>query len=163
MDAGMGAAPALRRPPRGGGWRRFVLIALASCALPGAAAGIQQWRDADGHVHFGDAAPAGVAATAVEVKPNVYSSPSTEALAKLFEASNDVVLYSAAWCGYCRQARNYFTDQRIPFAEYDVETSAKGRDDYARLGAHGVPVIVIGRQRMNGFSAAAFQQIYRAR
>jgi len=28
------------------------------------------------------------------------------------------------------------------------------------MGAKGVPVILVGKQRMNGFSAAGFKQIY---
>ena len=143
--------------------RVFVLLVLGGLAVASAAAEIHQWRDAEGHVHFGDAAPTGVAATVVKVKPNVYSSPSTEALSKQIEPSNEVVLYSAEWCGYCRQARNYFNEERIAFAEYDVETSDKGRTDYERMGAHGVPVILVGRQRMNGFSVDAFQSLYRGR
>ena len=57
-------------------------------------------------------------------------------------------------------AKAYFKANRIPFVEYDVEKSAKGRRDYKRLRAKGVPVIVVGGKRMNGFSRSGFDQLY---
>ena len=45
--------------------------------------------------------------------------------------------------------------------EYDIEKSSKGKRLYQDLGATGVPVILVGKQRMNGFSEAGFELIYR--
>ena len=136
---------------------------LLSMAMATAEAGeIHQWKDAKGQVHFGDRAPANTVSTVVKVKPNVYISPSIEALSKLVQRSEQVVMYSASWCGYCDKARSYFNSHGVAFSEYDIETSAKGQQDYARLGAHGVPVILVGNQRLNGFSAEAFASIYKA-
>lgn len=124
---------------------------------------IHQWKDAQGQVHFGDRAPTNTVSTVVKVKPNVYTSPNIEALGKLVQRSEQVVMYSASWCGYCNKARSYFNRHGVAFSEYDIETSAKGQQDYARLGAHGVPVILVGNQRLNGFSAEAFESIYKRR
>ena len=141
-----------------------VLLSMAMVmAMATAEAGeIHQWKDANGQVHFGDRAPANTVSTVVKVKPNVYISPSIEALSKLVQRSEQVVMYSASWCGYCDKARSYFNSHGVAFSEYDIETSAKGQQDYQRLGAHGVPVILVGNQRLNGFSAEAFASIYKA-
>ncbi|PUD99939.1 MAG: hypothetical protein C3L25_04075 [Candidatus Sedimenticola endophacoides] len=72
-----------------------------------------------------------------------------------------VVLYGAAWCGVCERAKRYFRARRIPFTEYDVEKSAKGRRDYRRLGGRGVPIILVGKRRMDGFSEEHFATLYR--
>ena len=71
-----------------------------------------------------------------------------------------VVMYSAVWCGVCKRARQFFKANKIPFNEYDVETSAKGKKDFARLKGRGVPVILIGKKCMNGFDTARFKQFY---
>ena len=145
---------------------RPLVIALAlGVLLPGVSPGgdIHRWVDKDGQVHYGDKPPATEAAETVEkvtVKPNVYASTTVEPLAEDFEAPADVVLYSATWCGYCRQAREYFRANGIAFKEFDVERSRKGRRDFMRLGAAGVPVILVGRQRLNGFNRAAFDKLY---
>ena len=71
-------------------------------------------------------------------------------------------MYSTAWCGVCKRAKAYFDDQDIAFDELDVESDAQGKQDYARLGRRGVPIILVGDRRMDGFSIARFQQLYLA-
>ncbi|MCP5149856.1 MAG: glutaredoxin family protein [Chromatiales bacterium] len=134
------------------------VVLWASCAAPSAAE-IHKWTDALGRVHFGDRPPRDVNAEVVTVRPNVYESPSSERLSSDFGNDASVVLYSTTWCVHCKRAREYFAEKGIPFEEYDVETTDKGRRDYARLRARGVPVILVGGQRLNGFSAAAFERL----
>lgn len=57
--------------------------------------------------------------------------------------AENVVLYSTQWCGYCAKTRKFFAKNHIAYKELDVETSAQGRADYQRLGANGVPIIVV--------------------
>jgi glutaredoxin len=65
-----------------------------------------------------------------------------------------VRIYTAAWCGYCKKAKAYLAAKKVPFDEVDVETSEPGRSEFAQLGGRGVPVIVVGNRRMDGFDAA---------
>lgn len=135
-----------------------MLLCLASAG--GTAGDIHQWTDADGKIHFGDRPPADVETTLVTVKPNVYTSPSIETTAVALSEPDEVVMYSAEWCGYCKKARRYFVANGIRFKEYDVEKSRKGQRDFKKLRAKGVPVILVGDQRMNGFSESAFRKLY---
>ena len=140
---------------------KILLIALMLVlALVASATEIHQWKDADGNIHFGDRPPASAAAEIVTVKPNVYSSPQILANETGLDSQPGVVMYSAVWCGYCKKARQYFAANDIPFKEYDVEKSRKGKRDFKKLKAKGVPVILVGDQRLNGFSASSFRQIY---
>lgn len=144
--------------------RGLCLIGLLTGPLF-AVAGIYKWVDDNGNVHFSDKPPAEVRASKVEVRINSYSSPNITAAPvsqgqSKTAGSNRVILYSTSWCGYCKQARQYFRSNNIPFTEYDVETSARGKRDYAALGGNGVPIILVGNRRLNGFSIAAFEQIY---
>lgn len=148
--------------PAGDGYVKalvLVLAALASGPVSGADE-IHRWVDQHGQVHFGDRPPAGSAAEIVEVRPNVYESPAFDSVAAELDSGEAVVLYSAEWCGHCKRARRYFRRRGIPFTEYDVETSAKGRRDYQRMQARGVPIILVGRRRLNGFDEAAFEQLH---
>ena len=45
--------------------------------------------------------------------------------------------------------------------EYDIEKDARANERYKQMGAKGVPAILYGKQWMNGFSEAAFEQMYR--
>lgn len=139
---------------------RHVVLILALLAQPALAGEISKWKDASGSVHYGDTPPADVAAERLSVEPNVYESQTGEHRSEPASQQKKVVMYSTVRCGYCRKARAYFKANGIAFTDYDVETSDKGRQDYRRMGARGVPVILVGDQRMMGFSESAFASLY---
>ena len=145
-------------------WLLAGLLAIMLTAGSGQAE-IYRWIDGEGKLQFGDRPPDAHSADKVELPPgNRYSHREIE-LPKLepspTASGQRVVMYSARWCGVCKQARRYFRDHQVPFREYDVETSDKGRRDFSRLGGRGVPLILVGSQRMSGFSAGRFEQLYR--
>jgi glutaredoxin len=72
-----------------------------------------------------------------------------------------VVLYSTANCAHCRRAKDFLREQGIPFRELDVSRSPRARKELARLGARGVPVLLIGDARMDGFDPKRFMRLYR--
>lgn len=71
-----------------------------------------------------------------------------------------VVMYATSWCPYCQQARNYFRQQGIAYTEYDIERDMEAKRRYQAFGGRGIPVIFVGKRRMNGFSISAFNRIY---
>ncbi len=134
---------------------------------------IYRWQDPQGGWHFGDRPPASAKARVVHPRVNaVAPSPGLRSAAQGLKAQAGrshpkarrprVVMYSASWCGVCKRARGYFRSHHIPFKEYDVETTAKGRRDYKRLKGKGVPLILVGGRRMTGFSPGRFEQLYAA-
>ena len=74
-------------------------------------------------------------------------------------AKAEVKMYATSWCPYCAKARAYFARRGIAYVEVDIEKSREGRAEYDRLGARGIPVILVGPQRMNGFSEARLSQL----
>jgi glutaredoxin len=74
---------------------------------------------------------------------------------------NSVVMYSTSWCGYCKKARRYFKSKGIKFVERDIERSRLAKVAYDRLGGNGVPLIVVGNNKMSGFSVRKFDRLYR--
>ena len=74
-------------------------------------------------------------------------------------AKAEVKMYATSWCPYCAKARAYFARRGISYVEVDIEKSREGRAEYERLGARGIPVILVGPQRMNGFSEARLSQL----
>lgn len=157
-----------------GAW--LILIASFCVFASAANADIYRWVDENGKVHFSDEKPEKIQTEQVDIQINSFEgmdvSDSDFLEARELEArerqkaeaskSPKVVMYSATWCGYCRKARNYFNQQGIPFREYDIENSSKGRRDYARMNGTGVPIIFVGKKRMQGFRAERFQTIYNA-
>ncbi len=75
--------------------------------------------------------------------------------------SSQVVVYSASWCGACRQAKAYLRSRGINFVERDIERDPGAREEMqGKLNAQGmraggVPVLDIRGRILLGFSAQA--------
>lgn len=74
--------------------------------------------------------------------------------------SGDVVMYSTPTCGYCTQARNHMRSRNIAFIEKDVARNPAAAAELRSLGGRGVPLILVGSQKMMGFSPARFDALY---
>jgi len=74
-----------------------------------------------------------------------------------------IVLYSVVWCPHCKETKEYFTRNNIPFINRDVEVDAKAMEELTgKYNSHGVPVIVIGSGKdevvVKGFTPESFQE-----
>ena len=135
-----------------------ILLLLTSTHV---SAEIYKWVDEHGKTHFTDSPPAGQLAEEVELKINTYTAVEVTPLEERLGKSDKVVMYSATWCGICTKAKQYFKANNIPFVVYDIETSRAGKQGFKQLKGRGVPIILVGGQRMNGFSVARFEKLYR--
>ena len=151
--------------------KTFIIYLLAlALLLPISSGGAElyKWVDDKGTIHYGDKPPADAnlkqitgnisSFKTVDVEPFKYD-PELVSVSKK-SSGKSVVMYSTSWCGYCKKARQHFERNKIPYQEHDIEKSKKAAQDYKKLNGRGVPVILIGKRRMNGFSANAFDKIY---
>jgi glutaredoxin len=68
-----------------------------------------------------------------------------------------VEIYVTDWCGYCKQALSYMTSKGIPYVAHNIEKDSSAKQRYKELGGHGVPLIIIGSNKMSGFSPKALE------
>jgi glutaredoxin len=136
---------------------RRLLPLLALLALPlTAASDIYRWTDAQGKVHYSDSPPPEAKAKQIKIKINSIEGPavvSTMRDAPAAKPKDRVKIFTAVWCGYCKKAKAHLTRRGVPFEEVDIEAGERGRSEFARIGGRGVPVILVGNQRMDGFDA----------
>ncbi len=70
-----------------------------------------------------------------------------------------VVLFSTSTCSWCRRAKRYFKEHRVPFKEINVERDQQAARDIARkTGQTGVPVIKIGSAWIVGFDKGRIEK-----
>ena len=70
-----------------------------------------------------------------------------------------VTLYTTRQCAHCRQAKAYLQKQKVRFVEFDIERNQRAFKEFQRLGARGVPVIMIGSTRVDGFNPKKLEQV----
>ena len=143
----------------------FLTVLLACTAN----AGVYKWVDDQGRIHYGDQPPENADTRTISGQISSYESVevlennlgATDTQSASGNANNKrVVIYSASWCPPCKRAKAWFSANNIPFTDYDVETSKKGARDYKKLKGKGVPIILVGKKRLNGFSEKAFKAAY---
>jgi len=129
------------------------LVAMLVCMPASMAGTIYKWKDANGGVHIGDQPPDPSSSQQISVRVNTYKGGAVGAQERaLNAAAKKVVIYTTSRCGYCQKAKAWFRSNGVPYTEYDVESSIKGKRDYKKLGGQAVPIILVGEQRLNGFS-----------
>jgi glutaredoxin len=90
--------------------------------------------------------------------PPAASSPQTSQAQPA--AAVPVVMYATAWCPYCAKARAYLKRTNTAYVEHDIEKSAEAHAEFKRLGGRGVPLILVGSEKLRGFNELAFESAY---
>ncbi len=124
-----------------------------------ASAEIYKWTDEKRQVYFSDKKPENYETVAVAIEAGSYKNVSFEPAT--FDAGQQVILLSADWCEVCKKAKSYFRRNGIPFPALDIENNSRGKQLYEQLGAKAVPLILVGKKRMNGFTEKGFERIYK--
>jgi glutaredoxin-like YruB-family protein len=70
----------------------------------------------------------------------------------------NVTIYSTPTCHYCKEAKAFFQEKGIAYAEHDVAADLEQRKQMIdKSGQMGVPVIVIGDEVIVGFDQEAIE------
>jgi glutaredoxin len=128
---------------------------------------IYSWVDEKGIKHYSDTPPenrSGIKdlktvdlssdAESTESQPAEKPSLLPSSSASPVKALPSVVMYTTSWCGYCKKAKAWMIKNKVPFKEYDIETSAQNKANYKKAGGSGVPLIFIGQNRLSGWDEA---------
>jgi len=92
--------------------------------------------------------------TAAPAAPVVPSRPSpTPAQLQQALQTTPIVMYSTSWCGVCRKAREFFSENGLRYRDIDVDQTPDGWSKVVQLaGQRAVPVIVVDDKVMLGLS-----------
>ena len=70
-------------------------------------------------------------------------------------------LFSAQWCGYCRQAQAWLAANQVPYQNLDIDTR-EGMAEFVRSGKKGgIPLLLGPNVEVRGFSAGAYRAALR--
>jgi glutaredoxin len=77
---------------------------------------------------------------------------------EIIASKPDVIMLGAWWCSYCYKAKKYFQSNNINYCEYDMENTETGKRLYQENGGGAVPILLIGKHRLKGFSESQIEQ-----
>jgi glutaredoxin-like YruB-family protein len=84
---------------------------------------------------------------------NPSSAQPPQAAAKKSERfAGTIEMYATSWCGYCAAAESYMKSKNYSYVKYDIEKDSAAKQRHKELGGRGVPLIIIGNNKMSGFS-----------
>jgi glutaredoxin len=158
----------------------MLVVTLAIVFAPVAQGGtVYRSLDADGKVIYSDKPPAsGKVQKTLEIA-NAPSTPLPESVlryqAELEKSMNRRLAEAAApptgmsllfvtkTCVYCRQAKGFLAEKRIPYQEHDIETP-DGMRAFIVVGGgrQGVPVLVQNDKRLVGYSRPSYEAFFSA-
>jgi glutaredoxin len=131
---------------------------------------LYRWKDENGRIHYSDERPPSqVKVEIMNFQVKSYEGPAEIVKYKKLsntinkelnnttnnepgKVSSEILMYSAEWCGVCTRAKNFMNDRGIAYTNLDVDKNKKARREFKKLKGTGVPVILVGSQRMNGFN-----------
>ena len=70
-----------------------------------------------------------------------------------------ITLYGTRGCAHCRRLREWLQARDLAFRELDVERDRRAAREFQRLGARGVPVLLVGDRRIDGFDPRRLKQL----
>lgn len=127
------------------------------------------WREQVGYVEMSQAPP--LTPQQARQSWQVSSRRATEImLANASTASNirglgpqaeEVILYYASWCGYCKKAQAHLDGADIRYELRDVDNPAIGRELREKTGRGGIPVLDFSGEILRGYSADAYDRAIR--
>lgn len=74
--------------------------------------------------------------------------------------SKNVIIYSTPTCVYCRMVKEFLTEHKVPFTDYDLSQDIEKRDEVVKkMGQMAVPIIDIDGEIVIGFDKAKISRL----
>lgn len=115
-----------------------------------------KYRGSAGRIEVEKHAPA-PAPAAAPARGNIWKDA---AEAPWSGGDQEVVMYTAPWCGVCRRAEAFFEREGVRYTAKDIEANdGYKRELVQKTGRSAVPVIEVGKDRMIGFDQRQLERL----
>lgn len=153
----------------------MVALTFAAVAFVAGAETVYKRIGPDGEIIYSDKPPAGAERSQTLEFRNLPSSPLPPEVLRFREQleksaqgriaaaraprASEVQLFTAKWCGHCKRAKAHLAASQVSYSEYDIEDIDGMRAFIAAGGRGGVPLLISGPHRLQGYSAGAYDQL----
>jgi glutaredoxin len=73
------------------------------------------------------------------------------------ESESEIIMFTMEGCGYCTKTRELLSKYNVDFVEYDIIKYPENRKKYDKLGGRGVPLTIIGNNKITGYNEKALK------
>ena len=107
------------------------------------------------------ALPAGYEAELKRLRQSLNLNGSKSATPSAISSGSNV-LFTAVWCGYCKQAKAYLASKGVQYESVDID-SPSGKSTFAATGGSGgIPLLVANGKQIRGFNTQAYDKFFMA-
>lgn len=89
---------------------------------------------------------------------NSATAPAPAKSAAKARFTGSIEMYVTDWCPTCKTAEKYIAEKGYPVIKYNIEKDKAAERRYKELGGRGVPLILVGSNRISGFSAQLLER-----
>jgi glutaredoxin len=77
-----------------------------------------------------------------------------------YPSGPDVVVYTTAWCGWCRKTLAFLDERGVRYVNKDIEANDWNRDELIeKTGRTSIPVVEIDGEIIRGYNADRMEQL----
>ncbi len=77
-----------------------------------------------------------------------------------YKTGPEVVVYTTAWCGWCRKTLAFLDERGVRYVNKDIEANDWNRDELIeKTGRTSIPVVEINGEIIRGYNAARMEQL----
>ena len=138
---------------------------LALCSASAQAQTIYRIIGADGKVTFSDKPPADASKATASTAAGKQLGAADEGLPyelRQIVARYPVTLYAGAACPPCNSGRQLLQSRGVPYTEHTISTPEDAEALQRISGSNSLPFVMIGGQRIKGYSEAEWSQFLNA-
>lgn len=73
-----------------------------------------------------------------------------------------ITIYTTSRCPNCRRLKQWLAQRKLRFQEFDVERNRRAQKEFQRLGARGVPVMLVDSERVDGFDPRQLARVFKS-
>jgi glutaredoxin len=77
-----------------------------------------------------------------------------------YKTGPEVVVYTTAWCGWCRKTLAFLDERGVRYVNKDIEANDWNREELIeKTGRSSIPVVEIDGEIIRGYNAARMEQL----